>query len=55
VPAAGADRRVDPGRTAGARLGALAYDESVIVDVVAGAVLLLMIADLARMLFVEDD
>jgi hypothetical protein len=32
-----------------------AYDEDVMVDAVAAVVLLLMLADLARMLFVEDD
>jgi hypothetical protein len=34
---------------------ALAYDECVVVDVVASLVLILMLADLARMLFVDDD
>jgi hypothetical protein len=33
---------------------AVAYDERVVVDVVAAAVLILMLADLARMLFVDD-
>jgi hypothetical protein len=35
-------------------LGALAYDECVVVDLVAAVVLVLMLADLARMLFVDD-
>lgn len=52
--AAGADRPVEPGRTDGVEIGGLAYDECVVVDVVAAAVLLLMLADLARMLFVDD-
>jgi hypothetical protein len=55
VPAAAADRRVDPGRTDGVASCTLAYEESVVVDVVAAVVLLLMLADLARMIFVDGD
>jgi hypothetical protein len=49
-----ADGRGDPGRTDGAGPRAIAYDENVAVDVVAASVLILMLADLARMLFVDD-
>jgi hypothetical protein len=50
-----ADRPGKPGRTAGAGLRALTYNERVVVDVVASVVLILMLADLARMLFVDED
>jgi hypothetical protein len=55
VHAAAAERPGKPGRTDGAGLGFLSYDECVVVDVVAATVLVLMLADLARMLFVDSD
>jgi hypothetical protein len=48
-----ADRPADPGRTAGVGKRARGYDESMLVDVVAVLVLVLMAADVFRMLFVD--
>jgi hypothetical protein len=45
---------VEPGLTDGVQRWALDYDEYVVVDVVAATVLILMLADLARMLFLDD-
>jgi hypothetical protein len=53
--AAAADRPGDPGRTAGVGIRAQGYDTSVMVDVVAVLVLLLMAADVFRMLFLDDE
>jgi hypothetical protein len=43
-----------PGRTAGVGGGWFGYDEDVAVDVVAAVVMLLMLGDVARMLFLDD-
>ncbi|HZT85923.1 MAG TPA: hypothetical protein VE984_10995 [Gaiellaceae bacterium] len=53
LPWAAADRAADPGRTAGVERRDPGYDESVLVDVVAVLVLLLMAGDVIRMLFVD--
>jgi len=50
APAAAADRPGDPGRTAGARPQRLSYVVTMARDVVAVLVMVLMIADIARML-----
>lgn len=47
--------RGDPGRTAGVGKRAYGYDENVLVDVVAVLVLVLMAADVFRMLFVDTE
>jgi hypothetical protein len=44
-----------PGRTAGVRKLSRGYDENVAVDVVAVLVLVLMAADVFRMLFVDTE
>jgi hypothetical protein len=53
--AAAADRPADPGRTAGVESRAQGYDENMLVDVVAVLVLVLMAADVFRMLFVDTE
>lgn len=53
--AAAADRPGDPGRTAGVGNRARGYDENMLVEVVAVLVLVLMAADVVRMLFVDTE
>ena len=55
APAAGADRPADPGRTTGVGNGAQGYDTVMLVDVVAVLVLVLMAADVFRMLFIDTE
>jgi len=55
APAVAADRRGDSSRTAGVGKRARGYDKNVAVYVVAVLVLVLMAADVFRMLFVDTE
>jgi hypothetical protein len=50
-----ADRPGGPGQTAGVEERASGYEKKVLVDVVAVLVMLLMLADVARMIFVDNE
>ncbi len=55
APAAAADRPANPGRTTGVGNQCLGYYMHMLVDVVAVLVLVLMAADVFRMLYLDDE